>query len=140
VVGKSCRTRGPSGGLTAAAARGLSGRADALYVINDVLGSFLLRANEVIDQVLMSACGTRNGHEVKASNAPSLDASLHYAAFSHLGPAYEAALCFQQARPLRSGRRAIVLGSRAPCLITLPIKFAPKSTKPSPPRTAVKIS
>ena len=139
MVGKSCRIRGPSGDLTAAAARGLSGRADALYVINDVLGSFLLRANEVIDQVPMSARGT-NGHEVKASNAPSLDALLIYAAFSRLGPAYEAALCFQQARPLRSGRRAIVLGSHAPVLIALPIKFAPKSTKPSPPRMAVKIS
>jgi len=61
VVGRSCRTCGPSGGLTAAAARGaahsLSGRADALYVINDALGSFLLRANEVIDQVPMSAFG-----------------------------------------------------------------------------------
>jgi hypothetical protein len=49
-------------GLTAAAACGarssLSGRADALYVVNDALGSFLLRANEVIDQVPMSACGT----------------------------------------------------------------------------------
>jgi hypothetical protein len=31
--------------------------ADALYVVNDALGSFLLRANEVIDQVPMSACG-----------------------------------------------------------------------------------
>jgi hypothetical protein len=36
----------------------LSGCADALYVVNDALGSFLLRANEVIDQVPMSACGT----------------------------------------------------------------------------------
>jgi hypothetical protein len=36
----------------------LSGRADALYVVNDALGSFLLRASEVIDQVPMSACGT----------------------------------------------------------------------------------
>jgi len=35
----------------------LNGRADALYVVNDALGSFLLRANEVIDQVPMSACG-----------------------------------------------------------------------------------
>jgi hypothetical protein len=35
----------------------LSGRADALYVVNDALGSFLLRANEVIDQVPMSARG-----------------------------------------------------------------------------------
>jgi len=34
----------------------LNGRADALYVVNDALGSFLLRANEVIDQVPMSAC------------------------------------------------------------------------------------
>jgi hypothetical protein len=34
----------------------LSGRADALYVVNDALGSLLLRANEVIDQVPMSAC------------------------------------------------------------------------------------
>jgi len=34
----------------------LSGRADALYVVNDALGSFLLRASEVIDQVPMSAC------------------------------------------------------------------------------------
>ena len=34
----------------------LNGRArDALYVVNDALGSFLLRANEVIDQVPMSA-------------------------------------------------------------------------------------
>jgi hypothetical protein len=67
VVGRSCRTRGPSGGLTAAAARGaappapavesLNGRADVLYVVNDALGSLLLRANEVIDQVPMSACG-----------------------------------------------------------------------------------
>jgi len=42
----------------------LSGRADALYVVNDALGSFLLRASEVIDQVPMSACvevfGCRN--------------------------------------------------------------------------------
>jgi len=47
VVGRSCRTRGPSGGITAAAARGgappapafesLNGRADALYVVNDAL-------------------------------------------------------------------------------------------------------
>jgi hypothetical protein len=37
----------------------LSGRADALYVVNDALGSFLLRASEVIDQVPMSACGTK---------------------------------------------------------------------------------
>jgi hypothetical protein len=36
----------------------LSGRADALYVVNDALGSFLLRASEVIDQVPMSARGT----------------------------------------------------------------------------------
>jgi hypothetical protein len=35
----------------------LTSRADALYVVNDALGSFLLRANEVIDQVPMSACG-----------------------------------------------------------------------------------
>ena len=56
MVGWSCRTRGPSGGLTAAAARGAAHRADALYVVNDALGSFLLRANEVIDQVPMSAC------------------------------------------------------------------------------------
>lgn len=28
---------------------------------------------------------TGNGHEMKASNAPSLDASLHFAAFSRLG-------------------------------------------------------
>ena len=34
----------------------LSGRADALYVVNDALGSFLLRTSEVIDQVPMSAC------------------------------------------------------------------------------------
>jgi len=35
-----------------------SGRAaDVLDVVNDALGSFLLRANEVIDQVPMSACG-----------------------------------------------------------------------------------
>jgi hypothetical protein len=43
----------------------LSGRADALYVVNDALGSFLLRASEVIDQVRMSACGRfccRNRH------------------------------------------------------------------------------
>jgi hypothetical protein len=40
----------------------LSGRADALYVVNDVLGSFLLRANEVIDQVPMSACGAPLRH------------------------------------------------------------------------------
>jgi hypothetical protein len=39
-------------GLTAA------GRADALYVVNDALGSFLLRASEVIDQVPMSACAS----------------------------------------------------------------------------------
>ena len=32
--------------------------ADALYVVNDALGSFLLRASEVIHQVPMSACGT----------------------------------------------------------------------------------
>jgi hypothetical protein len=47
VVGRSCRTRGPSGGITAAAARGgappapafesLNGRADALYVVNEAL-------------------------------------------------------------------------------------------------------
>jgi hypothetical protein len=35
----------------------LSGSADALYVVNDALGSFLLRANEVIDQAPMFACG-----------------------------------------------------------------------------------
>jgi hypothetical protein len=40
VVGWSCRTRG----------------ADELYVVNDALGSFLLRASKVIDQVPMSAC------------------------------------------------------------------------------------
>ena len=35
-----------------------SGRAaDVLDVVNDALKSFLLRANEVIDQVPMSACG-----------------------------------------------------------------------------------
>jgi hypothetical protein len=28
---------------------------DALYVVNDALGSFLLRANEVIDQVAQAA-------------------------------------------------------------------------------------
>ena len=58
MVGRSCRTPGPSGGLTAAAARGaaLSGRADALYVVNNALGLFLLRFNEVIDQVPMPAC------------------------------------------------------------------------------------
>jgi hypothetical protein len=35
----------------------LRGRADVLYVVNDALGSFLLRANEVINQAAMSACG-----------------------------------------------------------------------------------
>jgi len=72
VVGRSCRTpAGPSGDLTAAAARGaahpLSGRADALYVVNDALGSFLLRANEVIDQVPMSACGPQAKMEATIS-------------------------------------------------------------------------
>jgi hypothetical protein len=38
-----------------------------------------------------------------------------------LATAYEAALCFQ-----RSGRRAIVLGKRALCLIARPIMFAHK--------------
>src|SRR5215468_9700294 len=46
MVGRSCRTRGPSGGLTAAAERGappapafesLSDRADAPHVVNDAL-------------------------------------------------------------------------------------------------------
>ncbi|UPJ40018.1 hypothetical protein IVB40_22090 [Bradyrhizobium sp. 40] len=39
------------------AERGLTAadRADALRVVNDALGSFLLRAGEVIDQVRMSA-------------------------------------------------------------------------------------
>jgi hypothetical protein len=32
-------------------------RAGALYVVNGALGSFLLRADEVTDQVPMSACG-----------------------------------------------------------------------------------
>jgi hypothetical protein len=50
-----------------------------------------------------------------------------------LATAYEAALCFQ-----RSGRRAIVFGKRALCLIAQPIMFAPTSTKPSPPQMAVK--
>jgi hypothetical protein len=35
----------------------LSGSAAELYVVNDALGSFLLRANEVIDQAPMFACG-----------------------------------------------------------------------------------
>jgi hypothetical protein len=39
----------------------LSGRADALYVVNDALGSFLLRASEVIDQVPISACDAVDG-------------------------------------------------------------------------------
>jgi hypothetical protein len=47
-----------------------SGRADALYVVNDALGSFLLRASEVIAQVPMSACGTfqtsRSGRAMSA--------------------------------------------------------------------------
>ena len=30
----------------------LNGRADVLYAVNDALGSFLLRANEVIDHLL----------------------------------------------------------------------------------------
>jgi hypothetical protein len=48
----------------------LSGRADALYVVNDALGSFLLRASEVIDQVPMSACGTfRAWPDVRSSVA-----------------------------------------------------------------------
>src|SRR5258705_2777261 len=58
MVGRSCRTRGPSGGLTAAAARGAAHRSMVARThVNDALGSFLLRANEVIDQVPMSACG-----------------------------------------------------------------------------------
>jgi hypothetical protein len=32
-----------------------------LRVVNDALGSFLLRANEVIDQVPMSACDAVDG-------------------------------------------------------------------------------
>jgi hypothetical protein len=47
----------------------LSGRADALYVVNDALGSFLLRASEVIDQVRMSACGTnRTNGDVRCTS------------------------------------------------------------------------
>jgi hypothetical protein len=45
----------------------LSGRADALYVVNDALGSFLLRASEVIDQVPMSACGVRRAKAALSS-------------------------------------------------------------------------
>jgi hypothetical protein len=73
VVGRSCRTPGPSGGLTAAAARGaaLNGRADALYVVNDALGSFLLRANEVIDQVPMSACGHETDQSTRSDDVRS---------------------------------------------------------------------
>jgi hypothetical protein len=49
----------------------LSGRADALYVVNDALGSFLLRASEVIDQVPMSACGTeRTSATMPAMSVP----------------------------------------------------------------------
>jgi hypothetical protein len=84
VVGRSCRTRGPSGGLTAAAARGAAPPAPAFspgvipvkratkfdLVVNlttaKALGltipeSFLLRATEVIDQVPMSASGALFG-------------------------------------------------------------------------------
>jgi hypothetical protein len=64
--------------------------------------------------------------------------TLRFISLRFLAPttAYEAALCFQRARPLRSGRWAIVLGERASCLIALPIKFAPTSTKLSPTRMA----
>jgi len=44
VVSRSCRTAGERGFIVA-------GRAVALYVVNDALGSFLLRASEAIDQV-----------------------------------------------------------------------------------------
>jgi hypothetical protein len=48
----------------------ISGRADAIYVVNDALGSFLLRASEVIDQVPMSACGTkRSWRDVRHESA-----------------------------------------------------------------------
>jgi hypothetical protein len=44
------------------------GGADALYVVNDAPGSLLLRANEVIDQVPMSACGeSSRSHESHSS-------------------------------------------------------------------------
>jgi hypothetical protein len=56
----------PSGGLTA-------GRADALYVVNDALGSFLLRANEVIDQVPMSAALSAETYVPDIHRARALD-------------------------------------------------------------------
>jgi hypothetical protein len=65
VVDGSCRTRGPSGGLpplrhvVPLIAQWARMHFD---VVNDALGSLLLRANEVIDQVPMSACGARLRH------------------------------------------------------------------------------
>lgn len=48
---------------------------DALYVFNDSLGPFLLRANEVIDQVPMSACvqvfGCRHDDAIHALRRPA---------------------------------------------------------------------
>src|SRR5207245_1538693 len=50
----------------------LSGRADALFVVNDALGSLLLRANEAIDQVPMSACGRYCCKSRKSDNPKNL--------------------------------------------------------------------
>jgi hypothetical protein len=46
----------------------LNGRADVLYVVN-ALGSFLLRANEVIDQVPMSDSGVCECRGVRGMSA-----------------------------------------------------------------------
>jgi hypothetical protein len=62
----------------------LSGRADALYVVNDALGSLLLRANEVIDQVglrgHLSDCPAKLSTSVDGGKA---DLALQHSEFSH---------------------------------------------------------
>ena len=72
MVGRSCRTRGAERGPHRRCGTwcrsSLSGRADALYVVNDALGSFLLRANELIDQVPMSACVQKSPKSNKPEN------------------------------------------------------------------------
>jgi hypothetical protein len=69
----------------------LSGRADALYVVNDALGSFLLRASEVIDQVPMSACGRFccKSQLRQAANRDSVVVTRFSARSIHDGPSEE---------------------------------------------------
>jgi hypothetical protein len=45
-------------------------------VVNDALGSFLLRANEVIDQVPMSACGTFRSRDVRRESVIRFKAAI----------------------------------------------------------------